>query len=126
MATDQVDREIAALDYDQLLRRCLGNLAFAERILGRFQRQFEEELEHIEQGLKSNDSDRVARLAHSLKGASATVAAHALTAEMAGIESLARASRLEEIPGRLGRLQDEWARFVGAAATHGIGVPEPC
>lgn len=124
MATDHADQETAALDYDQLLARCLGNLDFAERILTKFQQRFGEELKQIEQGLNLVDPEQIARVAHSLKGASATVAAPGLAAEMAGIESLARASRLEEIPGCLDRLQDEWARFVDSAAAHGTQALE--
>lgn len=125
MATDRANQQPAALDHDQLLARCLGNLEFAERILTKFQQRFGEELKQLERSLNSEDREGIARLAHSLKGASATVAAPALMAEMAGIESLARESRLDEISGRLDRLQEEWARFVESAAAHRTQTREP-
>jgi len=84
-------------NHDELLARCVGRLDFMERILNSFELRFGEDLEQLEEHLKSSDADEVARLAHKMKGASANVAALCLNKQVAEIEQLARSQRLDEI-----------------------------
>ena len=107
-------RELAALDWNDLVARCMGRIEFAERILAKFQQLFCEDLATLERALESEDVETIRRVAHRLKGASANVSAGALHAEVARIEEAARANRVAEIPNRLDRLREEWSRFRGA------------
>lgn len=106
----------AALDVQELLNRCMGNLDFAERILEKFQSRFDADFAELEQAMDAQDSAAAARVAHRLKGASATAAAHGLRQQAATIEELARQQCLAEIPSRLEDLRHEWARFSVSAA----------
>jgi two-component system sensor histidine kinase/response regulator len=119
MEPSRGDPEPEALEFEQLLARCMGNLNFAERVLASFQQEFDEDLAGIERGLASGDAEEVARVAHMLKGASGDVAAATLRAEAADIEELAREKRLEKIPPHLERLRSQWSRFVDSVAVLG-------
>jgi HPt (histidine-containing phosphotransfer) domain-containing protein len=125
----------AALDLDDLLARCLGNIEFAARILAMFQTRFGEDLEALERHLVEGDADSVLRLAHRLKGSSANASAPGLQVLTAEIEQLARDRDLGSVHGRLPDLRQEWCRFQhSAAAAHGetvsnsraVEASEPC
>ena len=104
--------QTSAFDFQELLDRCLGNLEFAERVLAKFQSRFDDDLVEIEQALDAKDADAVARVAHRLKGASATAAANGIRDQAAKIEDLARNHHVEEIPTRLQELRNECSRFA--------------
>jgi HPt (histidine-containing phosphotransfer) domain-containing protein len=109
----------APLNFQQLLNRCLGNLALAERLLSNFEDRFGDDLSRLQEGLQTNNSQLVARVAHQLKGASANLAAAGLQRITAEIEGLGRADRLEEVDGLLDQLRGEWQRFTEfRAASH--------
>lgn len=108
-----MDRETqtSAFDYQELLDRCLGNIEFAERVLTKFQSRFDADLMELEQALDAKDADAVARVAHRLKGASATAAAGGIRHQAAEIEDLARKHDVNEVPNRLRELRNECSRF---------------
>jgi HPt (histidine-containing phosphotransfer) domain-containing protein len=119
MERELSERDDTVLDLQELLDRCMGSLEFAERILAKFQSRFDVDFAELEQAMEAQDSEAAARVAHRLKGASATAAAHGLRREAATIEQLARQQCLADIPARLQDLRHEWARFNESAA--GIG-----
>jgi CheY-like chemotaxis protein len=100
-----------ALDGDAFLERCAGNLERAERLLAKFQDQFPERLSQIEDRVRESDAEQASHLAHSLKGAAATLSAEALREVLACLEAVSRAERLDEAPACLTRLRSEWERF---------------
>jgi HPt (histidine-containing phosphotransfer) domain-containing protein len=107
-----VDRSGGApVDMQQLLNRCLGNATLAERALSKFEQRFESDFSKLREGLQSNDSQFVARLAHQLKGAAANLGAAGLQTITAEIEALGRADRLDAAGGLLDQLRREWLRF---------------
>ncbi len=99
-------------DRQQLLDRCLGNLAFAERLLASFERRFVEDVANIEQSLATRDTAELVRVAHQLKGASANMSAPRLQRVAAEIENHGRADRLESIAEQLIVLRQEWEYFA--------------
>ena len=105
---------MSGLDMDGLLARCLGNLEFAERVLVMFQQRGHEELAELESAVATADKERVVKLAHRLKGASANASAHGLRARAAEMEQAARQDAAEDIPSRLEELKGEWRRFESA------------
>jgi HPt (histidine-containing phosphotransfer) domain-containing protein len=111
------DPEPAALEYDELVARLMGNVELAERLIASFQRHFQEEVTQIQKQLDAEDADGIAVLAHRLKGASANVAAERLRHLAEEIEQLARAEQLDRIPPHLDQLRDEWTRFVDSASS---------
>jgi HPt (histidine-containing phosphotransfer) domain-containing protein len=108
MYAEVPDEAAVAIDLDQLLVRCLGNLEFAERIIQIFQERFDKDLDELDRMLEAGDSDGVACLAHRLRGASANAAAPALETRVAQIELLARQDCLDAVQPRLVELRREW------------------
>jgi HPt (histidine-containing phosphotransfer) domain-containing protein len=112
-----VDQVPSALNHEELLARCMGNIEFAERVLDKFQQSFGADLVELERGLDSEDAERVTSVAHRLKGASASVSAPGLSQWAAEIEQLGRTAQLSEVPIHLEGLRKEWSRFVGVASS---------
>ncbi len=107
------------LDAEDLLARCLGNVDFAERILGKFQERCHEDVEALEKAVLDGDSESVARFAHRLKGASANVSASGIQKSASQIESAARHESLDEVTEGLAGLKQEWVRFSEAVSQLG-------
>ncbi len=63
------------LNLDELRNRCMGNIDLVNRVLKKFQTRFPEELAEMKQALECGDSERIARVAHRVKGTSASVSA---------------------------------------------------
>ena len=124
MDHEQSQASSPALDFEELVERCMGNLEFAERVLGRFQERFGEDLAALEAEVTEQRSEEIARLAHRIKGASANVAAPGLCTQASTVEELARASQVGEIPPHLDQLKAEWLRFQ-QSATAVARPPEP-
>jgi HPt (histidine-containing phosphotransfer) domain-containing protein len=112
-----------ALDVPDLLDRCLGNLELLERLLTSFESRFWGDVEAIRSGVAARDQKVVARLAHRLKGAAASVSAVRLARAAERIEELARQDDLEDVPDFLDELNVEWSRFEQSRAlTDAAGV----
>lgn len=112
MYETSTDQSSAALNYEELLARCMGNIEFAERVIEKFQSSFGQDLENLETGLQSEDAETVTTFAHRLKGSSASVGAHGLRQWAAEIEQLGRADRLPEARQPVRHLRREWSRFL--------------
>ncbi len=106
------NQEARALDVEDLMTRCMGNIEFAEQILSTFQALGDEALAEMEEAMAAEDAEALSRLAHRLKGASANAAAPGLRAHAAEIERAARQSSLQEIPAHIEDLRREWGRFA--------------
>jgi len=106
-------------DLEELLDRCMGNLELAERLLAKFQDRFQADLAELEQALQTGPSGEIARVAHRIKGASASVSALRLR-ELAGqIEQLGRSDQCAAIPPYLEQLRSEWTRCQDCATSLG-------
>lgn len=123
MEQQSAHRDPPVFDREDLLARCLGKLDLAERVLAKFHLRFELDLDELEQAMRSEDLESLARVAHRLKGASANVAAVRLRVKAAGIEELARRGCLQEISEYMEGLRSEWARF---AEQFGVSNAGPC
>jgi HPt (histidine-containing phosphotransfer) domain-containing protein len=107
------------LDVDQLSRRCMGRMDFAERLLQSFEKRFPAELQEITNSLELEDSARLARLVHQLRGTTANICALALTQTMQQIEELIEGRRVAEIPRWLDLADRQWQRFLEHRRTIG-------
>jgi HPt (histidine-containing phosphotransfer) domain-containing protein len=119
MDRESRDTDESVFDLQELVNRCLGNIEFAERVLAKFQARFGDDIAEIERAVMAEDADTVASVAHRLKGASATAAAKGIQNQAAEIEQLARKRNMEEIPGHLQKLRNEWSRFAESASLAG-------
>ena len=104
---------------EELLARCMGNLDFAERILAKFQSRVDVDIAELEQAVHAEDVEAIARVAHRLKGASASAAAYRLQERASRLERSARQSSLGEIPAQVEQLRCEWSQFVESASQIG-------
>jgi HPt (histidine-containing phosphotransfer) domain-containing protein len=116
VASGRGDREVthpdvAIIDFSDLVARCTGNLAFAERILAKFEQRLEEDLVLLEKEVDQHDAAAVASVAHRLKGASANVSATRLSDVFARMERLGRTAQLQQVPECMDELRREWSRF---------------
>ncbi len=100
------------LDRDELLARCLGNLEFAMRVLDQFRSRLAQDLSDLDQALQDRNWDLLARLAHRINGASASVSAGQLRLQAAALEHAARARRVADLPAGVERLHGEAERLI--------------
>lgn len=117
MSLENAQQLSSVVDCDELLTRCLNNLAFAERMLALFQNRCGEDLSELEAALDAGDMERVRRVAHKLAGASANAAAFGLQARAADLRHAACDSSLDHTRQCLTELQGEWLRFNEALST---------
>jgi HPt (histidine-containing phosphotransfer) domain-containing protein len=100
------------LNLDELQHRCMGRTDFAERLLDSFEMRFPEELQEIVNSLELEDSSRLARLVHQLRGTTANICAPALTQILQQIEELIESRRVTEIPRWLDLAERQFQRFT--------------
>jgi HPt (histidine-containing phosphotransfer) domain-containing protein len=110
LQTDAVDT--VPLDLAQLLHRCMGNLALAERLLASFEKRLTNDVSAISKSMAEQNSAALVRTAHQLKGASANMSAPGLQRAAAAIEDLGRQNRLGELAAELEQLRHECQRFI--------------
>jgi HPt (histidine-containing phosphotransfer) domain-containing protein len=111
------------LDLDELKRRCMGRMEFAHRLLDSFEKRFPDELQEIVNSLELEDSSRLARLVHQLRGTTANICALALTQIMQQIEDLIENRRVTEIPRWLDLADRQFQRFTEYRRSMGNVVP---
>ena len=99
------------LDREQLIRRCLGRIELAERLLASFDSRFPDELSQIEACLQKDDPVQLARLVHQLKGAAANVSAPELHARLANVELAVRAEQSDAACVCLEEVHQAWDRY---------------
>lgn len=99
------------VDYAELIGRCMDSADLAERILDRFEQSFEDDLAELLEASQRRDGDRVADIAHRMKGASANVSADGLTLITSELERLGRSRTFGDMTKWVTELRREWARF---------------
>jgi HPt (histidine-containing phosphotransfer) domain-containing protein len=109
--TTAESRTIAhTFDLEALVKRCLGNRAFAARILTKFLDQAPGDVGAIVEAGRAGQPDEVMRLAHRFRGAAATAGAISLSRAAADVESLARGADADQLTVLITALADELAR----------------
>ena len=116
-ALERGSSDAKAFDIDELVDRCMGNLELAERLLAMFQDRFETDLTELEKVFETGESGEIARVAHRIKGASASVSAQRLQELAARIEQLGRSGQSAAILPYLEQLRREWTRCRDCATS---------
>jgi len=111
-APDATAELTSPVDFEALLQRCMGNRAFLQRIVLKFQNRLAGDMEELEHRVALGNGHEVERLAHSLKGAAANLSAETLRAAAARLEAMGRAGDLAAAPLCLAELQHESRRFL--------------
>jgi HPt (histidine-containing phosphotransfer) domain-containing protein len=100
------------LDREELVRRCLGRIELAERLLKSFESRFPEDLSRIEECLLAGDSTELTRLVHQLKGSAANVSAPELHMVMTRMEQAVRGQQHEAAHICLAEVHRAWDRYL--------------
>jgi ammonium transporter, Amt family len=100
------------LNVGELCARCMNNVEFTQRILLKFQDRVAEDLACLTRTITDGKMDEAARLAHSLKGSAANLAAPAVRSVAAEIETLSRAGDAAQVEEALRRLRAEVERCL--------------
>jgi HPt (histidine-containing phosphotransfer) domain-containing protein len=80
MSTDVLEKYSVAIDTDDLMSRCFGNVDFVSRILNILKERCDAEIAELEQAALELDVERVYSISHRLKGALANASASDLSA----------------------------------------------
>ena len=107
-----VSSETIPMSVDSLLDRCMGNAAAAVSILDEFEREAIDDLAHIKQRIEAADCVGLAKVAHSLKGASSILSADALTDIAFKLEQVGQSGVLVQQDHLLSQLNNEIQRCV--------------
>jgi Amt family ammonium transporter len=109
--------QMAPMAIDTLLERCMGNMQTVASILDEFEREAVDDLAQIKKRVEDGDCAELARVAHSLKGAAAILAADTLAGIAFKLERMGRAGVLTEQDQLLTQLNDEIDRCIGYLPT---------
>ena len=93
--TQDPQPDVAPIDLPSLLERCMGDMAFVETILKKFEEQALATLGALSECVAAGNAPEAARKAHALKGAAANLSAEPLRAAAAQLEQIGRKGQLE-------------------------------
>ena len=108
--TPEATEESLPLDLKALSDRCLGNASLVERVLDQFEKKARTIVADIETAFEFGDKQEVKRMAHSLKGMAANVAAETLANLAATVETAGAAADVATIRSTLPVLRGELER----------------
>jgi len=97
----------APLDLETLRSRFGGQEEFVERILGKFRKRALQDMEGLREAVAAQDRERIAFVAHSMKGSAANVFAPALREASREMEQLGRSGDLQGAEEGLRRIEEE-------------------
>ena len=99
------------LDHKRLLEECDEEHSFANRCLHVFIRETQTDMDGIAAALAGKDFQEIARLAHRIKGASASIRAEFLQEKATLLEGSAGTGNHADVDDCLARLKLEFERF---------------
>ena len=108
--------DASIFDEVSLLRRLMGDHDLAVAVVNGFLQDAPRQIQELNKRIRGRDISGVLMLAHSLKGAAATVSAVAIHADAEAIESAAKAGHLEICSELQHHLTMEYGRFKQAAS----------
>jgi CheY-like chemotaxis protein/HPt (histidine-containing phosphotransfer) domain-containing protein len=117
------ETSVTIIDVPQLLHRCMGKSAFAEKILGVFAQNSSQYISDIEQAVVARDAKALALAAHSLKGVAATLAASGLHDSAHKLELLAKKNETENLESEMANLREQ-VRQTQAFIDRGISMED--
>ena len=99
------------LAYEELLDQCGGNPRFVGILLEAFKLQAVKDIDALQGALSHGDADQVANLAHSLRGAAASLRAGPIRIQAAQLEVLARSGDLRNARSSMTKLAIEFDHY---------------
>lgn len=102
----------SAIQFDQLLQRCMGNVDFADRLLTKFISRLPGDVDELKSSIQQGSPDEVARVAHRIKGACASVAADRMKDVAEELEAEGRGGQIDEPMDWMDRIESEADRLL--------------
>ena len=103
---------VTAMDVEQALARCCGNMRVLSLVLDEFERQAGRAVDEIQRALAEGTVKEVARVAHGIKGAAANISASGAAESARRLEQLAKQGASSGLDAALGQLRTELNRLV--------------
>ena len=98
---------LPAVQWEVLLERCQGDIAFCRKLLQMFTCRVVDQLAAVEQAAHAGDMPALARKAHAAKSVAATLAADAICRGAAELEELGRRGDAAAVDAALQRFRGE-------------------
>lgn len=95
-----------------------GDAAFVAEIVQMFREDTPPRLEELDACVASGQADRLAKVAHSLKGSASNFGAVPLRALLEQLEAIAKGGDLARAPDSIAALRTEYARVLAALDAH--------
>jgi two-component system, sensor histidine kinase and response regulator len=95
----------------EFLHRILDDRELAKVIIAKFLEDFPEKMEKLTQAVGAGSSEDIRKIAHSIKGTTANIAAKNLSSAAARLEECAENGDLETAPGLLDQIETEFERL---------------
>jgi CheY-like chemotaxis protein/HPt (histidine-containing phosphotransfer) domain-containing protein len=111
-AEDPEVTDLLPIDFPALVDRCMGNAAFAEKMIDKFRTRACDDLEEIAAALAAGDIENAGKLAHKYKGATATLAAQPLSDLAAHMQTVCTAGDAEAAAACLPEMRQEAERLI--------------
>jgi HPt (histidine-containing phosphotransfer) domain-containing protein len=112
-----VASDAEALDYQAVVARCMGQHELANRLIGKFLDNLDEEIARIKRLLHKQDWTRASQAAHKVKGAAAVLEAKRLRACLEDLERNLRQGATVDVPAVSARLDHTSREYRDAAET---------
>ena len=100
------------IDGDAFLRRCMGDLDFAQKLLSEFEAMLADRVDQIARHAKEGNATAATESAHGLKSVAGTIAAQPLSTLAAEIEAAGKADDLSAVALLVDRLCGEAQRCL--------------
>jgi PAS domain S-box-containing protein len=110
----------SVFDRAELLDRVGGDEEIADEIIQIFLDEYEKQSAALTEAVATGNADRLREVAHSLKGASGNVSAHALARAARALEDTGRSGQMDNAAAQLQQLRaeaDRWKIAAGKSAT---------
>lgn len=108
--------EPVVFDLEALKARCLNNLNLVDRVLTKFAVQVDADLVELERAVNAGNASDAAKMAHRIKGMTASIEARSMSEGAARCERTALAAATDELPGLLTRLRHDRDRLLETIA----------
>lgn len=115
----------SGIDFEGLSDRVAGDSSFVEELVGLFLTDVPAKIADLTQAIDTLDAARVEKLAHSLKGTSATVKAGAFEAVALELELAAKAGETQKWQSLANQLRDEFVHIERQAGERNIEPRNP-
>ncbi len=110
-ANDSFEPDRKPFDFDRLLQQWNGKVDFVGKILGIFEAEASSDIAELAKAFEKDDADSISKLAHRIKGASATIGAEIIRDLAARIEMQGRSRNHKGARESVAELSIELERY---------------